>query len=264
LRLQPGNGNGLGISIVSAGNVTIAAPSSGSALIVNTISDSQITVNATSGQYSTVLFNNAGTQKAEIYYDNTNTNMFVGSIVSASVGLYTTSTQRMLISNAGNVTINTPSSGVALALTGFAGSSALTIATTGMQVGSPTGADEGAGTINVSSGYYINGTNVLTIVQNSQAEPYTCVLADLGKSVYCTTNGGTVTIPANSSVAYPLGAAITFVAASGVTLTIAITTDTLTLAGTSTTGSRTLAANGVATALKVTSTSWIIGGSGLT
>jgi hypothetical protein len=36
------------------------------------------------------------------------------------------------------------------------------------------------------------------------------------------------------------------------------------LAGTGSTGSRTLAANGVASAVKVDSTSWIISGNGLT
>jgi hypothetical protein len=47
-------------------------------------------------------------------------------------------------------------------------------------------------------------------------------------------------------------------------MTIAITTDTLYFAGTGTTGSRTLAQYGVATALKLTSTTWIISGTGLT
>jgi hypothetical protein len=47
------------------------------------------------------------------------------------------------------------------------------------------------------------------------------------------------------------------------TVTIAITTDTMYLAGSGATGSRTLAAYGVATAVKVTSTSWIISGSNL-
>jgi hypothetical protein len=36
------------------------------------------------------------------------------------------------------------------------------------------------------------------------------------------------------------------------------------LAGAGTTGSRTLAANGVATAVKVTTTEWLISGTGLT
>jgi hypothetical protein len=42
------------------------------------------------------------------------------------------------------------------------------------------------------------------------------------------------------------------------------TTDTLLLAGTGATGSRTLAAFGMATLLKITSTSWMISGNGLT
>jgi hypothetical protein len=48
------------------------------------------------------------------------------------------------------------------------------------------------------------------------------------------------------------------------TVTIAITTDTLMLADAGTTGSRTLAAYGVATAIKIDSTQWLISGPGLT
>ena len=62
---------------------------------------------------------------------------------------------------------------------------------------------------------------------------------------------------------YPVGTAITFINMIN-TLTIAITSDTMYLAGAGTTGSRTLAAYGVATAIKVTSTSWIISGVNLT
>lgn len=117
----------------------------------------------------------------------------------------------------------------------------------------------------------VDGTNAVGfrhIPQNSQSTAYTCVLADAGKHIYhpsADTTARTFTIPANSSVAYPVGTALTFVNdnAAGVA-TIAITTDTMRLAGAGTTGSRTLAANGVATAVKVTSTSWIISGTGLT
>ena len=106
------------------------------------------------------------------------------------------------------------------------------------------------------------------IEQNSQSGAYTLVLADAGKHILhpsADTTARIFTIPANSSVAYPVGTAITFVNqnAAGV-VTIAITTDTMRLAGAGTTGSRTLAANGVATALKITSTEWIISGTGLT
>jgi hypothetical protein len=106
------------------------------------------------------------------------------------------------------------------------------------------------------------------IPQNSQSVAYTAVLADSGKHLLhpsADTTARIFTIPANASVAYPIGTALTFVnqASAGV-MTIAITTDTMRLAGAGTTGSRTLAANGIATALKLTSTEWIISGTGLT
>jgi CubicO group peptidase (beta-lactamase class C family) len=52
--------------------------------------------------------------------------------------------------------------------------------------------------------------------------------------------------------------------ASATTVLIAITSDTLRLAGGTSTGQRTLAANGMATAVKVASTTWYINGTGLT
>jgi hypothetical protein len=100
--------------------------------------------------------------------------------------------------------------------------------------------------------------------QNSQSGAYTLAAGDAGKHIYYTTTGQTVTIPNNTSVAFQIGTAITFITAPSVSLSIAITTDTLRLANTTTTGTRTLAANGVATAIKVTSTAWIISGNGLT
>lgn len=106
------------------------------------------------------------------------------------------------------------------------------------------------------------------IPQNSQSAAYTLVLTDAGKQIFhpsADTTARTFTIPANSSVAYPVGTAVTFINQNGAgVITIAITTDTMRLAGAGTTGSRTLAANGVATAVKVTSTEWIISGTGLT
>lgn len=102
----------------------------------------------------------------------------------------------------------------------------------------------------------------LGLPQNSQTATYTAVLADAGKHILMTT-AGTYTIPANGSVAYPIGTVLTFV--NGTTsCTIPITTDTMTLAGSATTGTRTLAANGIATAIKTGSTTWIISGTGLT
>lgn len=105
------------------------------------------------------------------------------------------------------------------------------------------------------------------IPQNSNSADYTCVAADAGKHILhpaADANARIFTIPANASVAFPVGTTITFVNQTSQVVSIAITTDTLTLAGSTTTGTRSLAQNGVATAIKVSSTSWIISGSGLT
>lgn len=109
------------------------------------------------------------------------------------------------------------------------------------------------------------------IPQNSQSAAYTLVLADAGKHIYhpaSDANVRTFTIPAASSVAYPIGTAITFVNLSASVVTIAITTDTMYLSSAGTTGSRSLAQYGTATALKVSGLSsagiWVISGSGLT
>jgi hypothetical protein len=102
---------------------------------------------------------------------------------------------------------------------------------------------------------------------NSQSAAYTAVLADSGKAILhpsTDANARTFTIPANSSVAYPLGTAITFINMTSQVVTIAITTDTMYLSSAGTTGSRSLAQYGSATAIKMTSTTWLISGSGLT
>ena len=64
-------------------------------------------------------------------------------------------------------------------------------------------------------------------------------------------------------MAYPLGTILTFVNLIN-DVTIAITSDTMYLANDGATGSRTLAAYGVASAIKVDSTTWVISGNGLT
>lgn len=101
--------------------------------------------------------------------------------------------------------------------------------------------------------------------QVSTASSRVTIAADRGQHIYITGGGTTQTIAANASVAYPVGATITFVVATGVgsTTAIAINSDTLVFAANNTTGTRTLAAGGLATALKVTSNTWHISGAGL-
>jgi len=118
----------------------------------------------------------------------------------------------------------------------------------------------------------VDGTNsvgFLNIPQNVQTGSYTLTLADSGDHIYRGSGGAaTWTIPAASSVAYPLGTAITFINLSATSVSIAITTDTMYLAKDGTTGTRTLAQYGSATAIKVSGVSssgiWLISGSALT
>lgn len=106
------------------------------------------------------------------------------------------------------------------------------------------------------------------IPQVTKNVDYTFVLSDGGKHFLHPSSDAstrTWTIPANSSVAFPVGTTLTLINQNGAgTLTISITTDTMRLAGAGTTGSRTLTANGMATAIKIASTEWMINGPGLT
>ena len=116
----------------------------------------------------------------------------------------------------------------------------------------------------------VDGTDAVgfrNIPVNSQSAAYTAVLADAGKVIFhpsTDANARTFTIPANGSVAYPIGTALTFINMTSQVVTIAITTDTMYLSAAGTTGSRSLAQYGSATAIKMTSTTWLISGSGLT
>jgi hypothetical protein len=164
--------------------------------------------------------------------------------------------------------LGTPSSAnLATAVTDETGSGLLVFATSPTLV-TPVLGTPSSGTL---SSCTVDGTDAVgfrNIPQNSQSTAYTLVLADSGKHIFhpsADTTARTFTIPANSSVAYPIGTAITFINQNGAgVVTIAITTDTMRLSPAGTTGSRTLAANGSATCIKVTSTEWLISGSGLT
>lgn len=97
--------------------------------------------------------------------------------------------------------------------------------------------------------------------QNARTGAYTLALSDIGKQVSNTTGGWV--IPANASVAFPIGAAVVLYNDSGSNQTISITSDTLRQAGTASTGTRTLAQYGLATCTKVSSTTWVITGAGV-
>jgi hypothetical protein len=120
----------------------------------------------------------------------------------------------------------------------------------------------------VTSPNLSDATGYKSIPQNAQTAQYTLAFADMGKHISITTGG--ILIPGNTTgsgpVAFPVGTAISIYNNSGSNQTIAFVasvTDTLYLAGTATTGSRTLAQRGVATLLKVTTTAWVISGAGV-
>ncbi len=103
--------------------------------------------------------------------------------------------------------------------------------------------------------------------QQDKSADYAIIYGDIGGNLHhpaADANVRTFTIP-NSGVAFPLGTELHFSNGNcGVNLLIAITADTMRLAGTASTGTRTLAPNSVARAIKVATTEWIISGAGLT
>lgn len=98
---------------------------------------------------------------------------------------------------------------------------------------------------------------------NAQPNDYTFVLSDAGKTIYHESGTPhTYTIPANGSVAFPLGTIVTILNANGSgDITLAITSDTLRRGdGTAGTGSRTIPADSIAFIEKALSTTFYIGG----
>jgi len=118
------------------------------------------------------------------------------------------------------------------------------------------------------SGSTVDGTNsvgFLNTPQNAQPSSYTLVLSDAGKHIFHASgsSAATYTIPANASVAFAVGTVVAFVNMASAAVTIAISSDTLTWAPGGSAGSRTLAQNGIATAIKTGTTTWMITGTGL-
>lgn len=109
-----------------------------------------------------------------------------------------------------------------------------------------------------------DGAGYMGMPQNSRSSSYTLAASDAGKHIYVTTTGQTITIPANGTVAFPVGTTIVVVNGNSVSTSISINTDTLRLAASTSTGARTLASNGMCTLLKINSTEWIASGNGLT
>lgn len=107
------------------------------------------------------------------------------------------------------------------------------------------------------------------IAQNAQNANYTLALVDVGRHIYHNiASNNLFTIPANSgnnSVQFPIGTAISFVNANSAGNMYIVCSDTMrkVTSGATDTGTRTIAMNGMASALKVSSNAWVINGTGL-
>jgi hypothetical protein len=241
------NGISLSGTVTTSGSLTLGGALSG--------------VDLTSQVTGTLPIANGGTGTTSTTFTNLTTNV-TGTLPVANGGTGITSL------GAGVATfLGTPSSAnLASAVTDETGSGLLVFAT------SPTLTTPllGTPTSGVLSNCTVDGTDAVgfrNIPQNSQSAAYTLVLADAGKHIFHPVgdnNARTFTIPDNGTVAYPVGTAITFINMAAANVTIAITSDTMYLSSAGTTGSRTLAQYGSATAIKITSTNWLISGSGLT
>ena len=242
---------GTGTSAFTAGNVNLASEVTGTLPVAN---------GGTGATTLTGVLKGNGT----------------GAVTASNVNLASEVTGTLPVANGGTgitalgtgvaTFLGTPSSAnLATAVTDETGSGALVFANTPTLVtpvlGTPTSGNLQNCTADGTTTVGFKGIPV-----NSQSTAYTLVLGDAGKTILhpsTDNNARTFTIPANGSVAYPVGTSITFINLVN-TLSIAITTDTMVLASAGSTGTRTLAANGVATCVKTTSTTWIISGNGLT
>jgi hypothetical protein len=104
------------------------------------------------------------------------------------------------------------------------------------------------------------GGSVVQYPQNSRSANYTLVLGDAGKQIFhpsSDTSVRTFTIPANSSVAFPVGTVVLFtVENGGRSINVAITSDSLVF-GSGTTGAIAVPPNNTLMCIKVTATKWM-------
>lgn len=140
---------------------------------------------------------------------------------------------------------------------------------TGLPAGSIASIGSGVATLitTAADGTSASGIGYQGIPQNSQSAAYTIAASDDGKEIYhpaSDANARTFTINSNANLALPIGFVFSIYNDSANAVTLAITTDTLVLAGKGSTGSRTIAQYGLVTVRKVTATRWSVSGVGVT
>ncbi len=254
---------GYAVTVKVSGQTGVSVPNGKKLVLVSNGTDVVLATNYLTGDIS----GNAATATTlsgplAVNLGGTNiTSYTIGDIIYASG---TTTLSKLADIATGNVLISggvgvAPSWGKVGLTTHVSGT--LPVANGGTGVTSSTG----SGSVVLSASPALTGTpttggNTIGYLEVPQSSNTTLALADSGKHVSVSSN---VTIPANGSVAFPTGSAVSIYNNSSSSITISITSDTLRQAGTSNTGTRTLAGYGVATVLKVSSTVWVITGAGL-
>ena len=272
------SGDGLDLSgsdIVNAANVTVLGTSTLGAISNVKITGGtvgQVIQTDGAGNLSYVTAATLSGSNTQVQYNNDG--LFGASAnLTFSTASNTLTSFNITASNAlsgGNITATSNVSAGNISATSNIGAGNIS-ATSTMSAGNITATSNISGSnLSATTTMKINSLDVgtLLIPQNSQSANYTLVLTDSGKQLLhpsADTTARTFTIPANSSVAFSTGTCVTFInQGSAGTLSIAITTDTMRLAGNGATGTRSLSANGIATAIKLTNTEWIISGVNLT
>jgi hypothetical protein len=129
--------------------------------------------------------------------------------------------------------------------------------------GAATGAisNLGNGSSVIDGGGTARAIGYRAIPVTAKSSAYTIGLGDVGQSV--STSAG-VTVPANATTAFAIGDTIILYnnSAGGITVTQS-TGVTLRLAGSSSSGNRTLAQRGLATLIKVGTDEWVVSGMGI-
>lgn len=219
----PSSGTALAVTGLSGSPTITAAASSGPAAV------------------SGWGWNNGITTNAWNLYSQSTDPMTVGTAGAATLSLGTNGTARVTINSAGNMVENAPSSGTSLTVNGVANAyttlvtgsatsgqsfglrvnagttsadavfnlqtqGAATLLTVagdgGVTVGTPTGGDEGLGTINAASGYFLNGVNQRILSINGNCSTGTCTSSNA--------DGMSSTITRTSTGVYNVAYSVTF------------------------------------------------------
>lgn len=260
-------------SATSVNKVAITAPATSATL---TLADGSTL--ATSGANSLTFTTTGATNLTLPTAFGTGVTTALGQNVTGSGGIVLATSPTLVTPTLGvaaatsinKVAITAPATGSTLTIADgktLTASNSITLAGTDSKTLTVSNSIALAGTDSTTMTFPPASSNVgyLNVPINSKTADYTTVLADAGKAIVLTSGSGvTFTIAANSSVQYETGTVLTFVNTTANTLDIT-STDTIYLNGTGGTATpHTVGAYSVATAIKLTSTSWFLIGNNIT